>query len=164
VKQIQFTPPEVTEKEVEKPPPPQDEVKDTHVGEKTTEGTDDGPIGPVTPPVVTDPNENTVFSYAEVSPEFPGGEAALMKYLGENIKYPNMEKDNGVQGMVVLTFVVDQSGKISDIKTLKGVKGGPNLEKEAMRVVKTMPAWKPGKMNGKSVKVQFNLPVSFVLR
>jgi protein TonB len=135
---------------------------DTKVGEKTTEGLDDGPIAPVAPPA-GDPDEGKVFSFAEQQPDFPGGEAALMKYLQQNIRYPAMEKDNSVTGTVVLTFVVDKNGNITDVKTLKAVKGGPNLDKEAIRVVKSMPPWKPGKMNGKSVAVQYNLPVTFNL-
>jgi protein TonB len=86
-----------------------------------------------------------------------------MKYLQQNIRYPAMEKDNSVTGTVVLTFVVDKNGNITDVKTLKAVKGGPNLDKEATRVVKSMPPWKPGKMNGKAVAVQYNLPVTFNL-
>ncbi|MFI5151059.1 MAG: energy transducer TonB [Bacteroidia bacterium] len=109
-------------------------------------------------------DDEKIFSFAEQAPEFPGGEAALMKFLGQNIHYPEIERDNGVSGMVVLSFVVNKEGTIHDIRILRGVKGGPGLGEEAIRVILMMPDWKPGTMNGKKVMVQYNLPVSYKLK
>jgi protein TonB len=94
-------------------------------------------------------------------PDFPGGEDALNAYLSKNIKYPKQANENGVQGRVVLQFVVNEDGDISDIKVVRGI--GSGCDQEAMRVVNSMPKWKPGKQNGKAVKVSFSLPILFEL-
>jgi protein TonB len=95
-------------------------------------------------------------------PEFPGGEEKLFEYLGKNIKYPSMARENGITGTVYVTFVVEGNGEISDVKKLRGIGGG--CDEEAVRVVRSMPAWKPGKQNSKPVRVQYNLPIKFTLR
>jgi periplasmic protein TonB len=105
--------------------------------------------------------EAEIFTIVEEMPSFPGGEEALFKYLGNEIKYPAMAKDAGIQGTVYVTFVIGSDGKVKDVKVLRGVKG---LDDEAIRVVEKMPNWKPGKQRGKSVSVQYNLPIRFVLR
>jgi protein TonB len=94
-------------------------------------------------------------------PDFPGGEDALAAYLGKNIKYPKQANEAGIQGRVVLNFVVNEDGDISDIKVARGI--GYGCDQEAMRVVNSMPKWKPGKQNGKAVKVSFSLPIMFQL-
>ncbi len=106
--------------------------------------------------------EEQIFTIVEEMPSFPGGEAELFKYLGKNIKYPEMANSAGISGVVYVTFVVDKDGKIKDVKVLRGIGGG--CDEEAVRVVKNMPAWKPGKQRGKSVTVQYNLPIRFTLR
>lgn len=106
--------------------------------------------------------EEQIFTIVEEMPSFPGGEAELFKYLGKNIKYPQMATDAGIAGVVYVTFVVDKDGKIRDVKILRGIGGG--CDEEAMRVVKSMPSWKPGKQRGKAVTVQYNLPIRFTLR
>lgn len=106
--------------------------------------------------------EDQIFTIVEEMPSFPGGEAALFKYLGEKTKYPQMATDAGISGVVYVTFVVDKEGKIRDVKVLRGIGGG--CDEEAVRVVKSMPTWKPGKQRGKSVTVQYNLPIRFTLR
>jgi protein TonB len=106
--------------------------------------------------------EPEIFTIVEEMPSFPGGEAELFKYLGSNIKYPAMARDAGIQGIVYVTFVVKEDGKISDVRILRGVGGG--CDEEAVRVVEKMPSWKPGKQRGKSVRVQYNLPIRFTLR
>ncbi len=106
--------------------------------------------------------EPEIFTIVEEMPSFPGGEAELFKYLNSNIKYPAMARDAGIQGIVYVTFVVKEDGKISDVRVLRGVGGG--CDEEAVRVVEKMPSWKPGKQRGKSVRVQFNLPIRFTLR
>ena len=106
--------------------------------------------------------ETKVFDVVEEMPSFPGGQAELMSYLSKNIKYPVVAEENGVQGRVILTFVVERNGSITDIKVVKSV--DPSLDKEAIRVVKGMPNWIPGKQNGSSVRVKFTLPVIFRLQ
>lgn len=105
--------------------------------------------------------EPVIFTVVEQMPEFPGGNAELFKFLGQNIKYPAMAKDAGIQGIVYLTFVVQEDGSIEEVKSLRGIGGG--CTDEALRVVQKMPKWNPGKQRGKAVKVQFNLPVRFIL-
>ena len=106
--------------------------------------------------------ENKVFDVVEQMPSFPGGQQALMDYLSNNVKYPVVAQENGVQGRVVVSFVVEKDGSITDVKVVKSV--DPSLDKEAARVVKSMPRWFPGKQNGSAVRVKYNVPVSFRLQ
>lgn len=106
--------------------------------------------------------ENKVFDIVEQQPLFPGGPAALNKYLSENTKYPDVAQENGVQGRVTVQFVVEKDGSISDVHVLRGV--DPSLDKEAVRVVKSMPRWTPGKQNGITVRVNYRVPVLFRLQ
>ena len=104
---------------------------------------------------------NMVFDVVEVMPQYPGGQIAMMKYIMENIKYPEQAMKEGIQGRVTVRFIVEKDGSISDVKPVLSVH--PLLNKEAVRVVKSMPKWSPGKHNGKPVRVRFNLPVMFKL-
>lgn len=106
--------------------------------------------------------ENKVFDIVEQQPMFPGGQTALMKYLYEHTKYPVVAQENGVQGRVTVQFVVEKDGSISDVHVLRGV--DPSLDKEAVRVVKSMPRWTPGKQNGINVRVNYRVPVLFRLQ
>lgn len=106
--------------------------------------------------------ENKVFDIVEQQPMFPGGQTALMKYLFEHTKYPVVAQENGVQGRVTVQFVVEKDGSISDVHVLRGV--DPSLDKEAVRVVKSMPRWTPGKQNGINVRVNYRVPVLFRLQ
>ena len=106
--------------------------------------------------------ENKVFEAVEQMPSFPGGDAALMRYLSDNINYPAVAAENGVQGRVVLSFIVERDGHITDVNILRSV--DPSLDREAIRVVKSMPRWIPGKQNGQSVRVKYKLPVTFRLQ
>ncbi|MBQ0153554.1 MAG: TonB family protein [Bacteroidales bacterium] len=106
--------------------------------------------------------ENVVFVIVEKQPEFPGGTQAMMKYLSENIKYPMIAQENGIQGRVICQFVVNKDGSIVDIQVVRSV--DPSLDKEAIRVIKSMPKWKPGMQRGKAVRVKFTLPVVFRLQ
>ena len=106
--------------------------------------------------------EEQIYGIVEEMPSFPGGEAELFKYLGKNIMYPEIANSAGISGVVYMTFVVNKDGTLRDVKVLRGIGGG--CDEEAMRVVKNMPAWKPGKQRGKSVTVQYNLPIRFTLR
>lgn len=94
-------------------------------------------------------------------PEFPGGQEAMMKYLSGQLKYPEEAVENGVQGAVFVTFVVERDGRISEVKVLRGI--GAGCDEESERVVKGMPNWKPGKQNGKLVRTRYNLPIRFKL-
>lgn len=106
--------------------------------------------------------ETKIFTVVEQMPMYPGGDAALMGYLRDNIHYPTVAAENGVQGRVVVGFVVERDGSITDVKILRGV--DPSLDREAMRVVKSMPRWNPGKQNGSAVRVKYQVPVSFRLQ
>ena len=104
---------------------------------------------------------NMVFDVVEVMPQYPGGPIAMLKYLMENIKYPEQAMKEGIQGRVTVRFIVEKDGSISDVKPILSVH--PLLNKEAVRVVESMPKWSPGKQNGKPVRVRFNVPVMFKL-
>lgn len=110
-----------------------------------------------------EPEEQTIFEVVEQMPEFPnGGMAGLMQYLSKNIKYPTIAQENGTQGRVTVQFVVNRDGSIVDAKVLRGV--DPYLDKEAIRVISSMPKWKPGKQRGKAVRVKYTVPVVFRLQ
>ena len=96
-------------------------------------------------------------------PEFPGGQAELMKYLASNVKYPVIAQENGIQGRVICQFVVNKDGSIVDVEVVRSG-GDPSLDKEAVRVIKSMPKWKPGKQRGKAVRVKYTVPVLFRLQ
>ena len=106
--------------------------------------------------------ENKVFDVVEQMPSFPGGMGALMSWLSQNIKYPVIAAENGVQGRVIVQFVVEKDGSITDVKVAKSV--DPSLDKEAARVVGSMPHWIPGKQNGSAVRVKYTVPVTFKLQ
>ena len=105
---------------------------------------------------------NHVFDVVEEMPQYPGGNAALMEFLGNNIKYPVVAEENGIQGRVVVTFVIERDGSVTDVKVEKSV--DPSLDKEAIRVVKSMPRWIPGKQDGSPVRVKYTMPVTFKLQ
>ena len=106
--------------------------------------------------------EAKVFDVVEQMPSFPGGPSALFEYLSKNIKYPVVAEENGIQGRVIVTFVVEKDGSITDVRVVKSV--DPSLDKEAQRVVKSMPRWIPGKQNGSAVRVKYTVPVTFRLQ
>lgn len=118
------------------------------------------------PPVQTveeEPDEQIIFEVVEKMPEFAnGGMAGLMQYLSKNIKYPTIAQENGTQGRVTVQFVVNRDGSIVDAKVLRGV--DPYLDKEALRVINSMPKWKPGEQRGKPVRVKYTVPVAFRLQ
>ena len=115
------------------------------------------------PPPAPKPEVATkVFDVVEEMPSFPGGNGALMSYLNSNTKYPVVAQENGVQGKVIISFVVERDGSISDVKVARSV--DPSLDREAQRVVKSMPRWTPGKQNGQTVRVKYTVPVVFRLQ
>ncbi|MFZ4548416.1 MAG: energy transducer TonB [Bacteroidales bacterium] len=109
-----------------------------------------------------DEETKTVFAIVEEMPSFPGGDAERNKFLAQNIQYPEQARESGIQGTVYISFIINPSGKIEDAKILRGIGGG--CDEEALRVVKLMPPWKPGRQNGKTVRTLFNMPVYFKLR
>lgn len=117
---------------------------------------------PPPPPKEREEEEEEIFVVVENQPEFPGGQAAMMKFLSENIKYPVIAQENGIQGRVICNFVVERDGSITDVQVVRGV--DPSLDKEAVRVIQSMPRWKPGMQRGKPVRVRFTLPVVFRLQ
>jgi protein TonB len=106
--------------------------------------------------------EAEVFLIVEEPPTFPGGDQALYKWLGENLKYPEEAKELGIQGRVFVSFVVEPDGSTSNVVVKRGIGGG--CDEEAVRIVKAMPKWAPGKQRGQPVRVQFNLPIKFTLQ
>jgi len=167
------------EQEVKPPPPPPEpkvvevlnivdddveiedelEIEDTEADEET--------IIDVKPVITTDEEEeeeeeSKVFFIVEDMPEFPGGEMALRQYIANTIKYPVIAQENGIQGKVYVTFVVDKDGSISNARIARGV--DPSLDKEALRVINILPKWKPGKQRGKTVRVSYTVPINFVLQ
>jgi len=106
--------------------------------------------------------EQEIFQIVEEMPAFPGGDQKMLEYVAKNIKYPQIARESGIQGRVFVSFVVEPDGSVSNVKVLRGIGGG--CDEEAMRVVKSMPKWKPGKQRGKPVRVSYNLPVNFRLQ
>jgi protein TonB len=162
---VKFVPPVIKpdEEVPDEPPPTQEDMKEKDAGVKTEEGdpngvdaslleSGDGLTGDAGPEIVT---------FAEQMPEFEGGVEEMNKYLGKNIQYPPVAKENGIEGKVIIQFVVGTDGKITQVEAVK--KLGWGLEEEAIRVVKSMPAWRPGKQNGKPVTVRYTIPVLFRL-
>ena len=119
-------------------------------------------VAPPPPPAPKPEVATKVFDVVEEMPSFPGGQGALMQYLASNIKYPVVAQENGVQGRVIVSFVVERDGSISDVKVARSV--DPSLDREAQRVVKSMPRWSPGKQNGSTVRVKYTVPVVFRLQ
>ena len=166
------------EQEVKPPPPPpppkvvevlnivDDDVEIEDELEIEDTEADDETVIDVAPVIETaeeeEEEEAQVFFIVEDMPEFPGGELALRKYIANAIKYPVIAQENGIQGKVYVTFVVDKDGGISDARIARGV--DPSLDKEALRVVNQLPKWKPGKQRGKAVRVSYTVPINFVLQ
>ncbi|MCC6251637.1 MAG: energy transducer TonB [Bacteroidia bacterium] len=165
---VKFTPPIVVDEEVKEEQPIITQETETQISTVTQEGS--GEKDEIIIPsetgtgVIQEENPETPFISVEEMPSFPGGEQALLSYLSKNINYPAMEKDAGISGTVYVYFVINKEGKVSDVQVKRGVKGGPGLDKEAMRVIKSMPNWSIGKQNGRPASVQFTLPVRFVLK
>ncbi len=146
----------------------------TAVGVKDQEGTKDRTIEAartdvVEKVVIEEPKEEVkqevtqkIFDVVEQQPSFPGGQTALLQWLQQNIHYPPVAEENGIQGRVVVSFVVEPDGSITNVQVVRGV--DPSLDKEAVRVTKAMPKWQPGKQNGQAVRVKYNLPVQFRLQ
>lgn len=127
-------------------------------GQNSNTGLGDSPPNPF-PEIEVD--QNTYVTVSEM-PEFPGGEAALIKYIATHVQYPGAALEMGIKGTVHVSFVVDGNGNVVEVSLKRGVKGGEDLNKEAMRVIASLPRWSPGKHNGHPARVSFILPVTFV--
>ncbi|MBR5574558.1 MAG: energy transducer TonB [Paludibacteraceae bacterium] len=165
-----------TSQETPPPPPPPAPVEvevlnvvedDVEVEEIEINTEDDKDVEVVIAPPVEAPveeeEEEVIFVVVESMPEFPGGQQAMMRYIGENIKYPVIAQENGIQGRVICQFVIEKDGKVTDIQVVRS-SGEPSLDKEAVRVINSMPKWKPGKQRGKPVRVKYTIPVNFRLQ
>ncbi len=166
----------VTEQKVKPPPPPppkqvtvinivDDEVEiedEIEIDAEADETTEIEEYVPIEMEEEEEFEEEQIFAVVEAMPEYPGGEIARMKYLADNIKYPTMARESGIQGRVYVTFVVERDGSVTDVRVLRGIGGG--CDEEAIRVVTNMPKWIPGRQRNKPVRVQFNLPVRFTLQ
>ena len=175
VNTVKFLPPEVKpDEEVpeETPPPTVEELKEAVAAEKTQEGDPNAEevivapeetAGPtkVEAAVEAAPKEEQIFTVVEQNPEFPGGMSALGQFLSKNIRYPPAASRANVSGRVFVSFVVNTDGSIQDVQVLKGL--GFGTDEEAMRVVRAMPKWRPGKQSGRPVRVKYNLPINFQL-
>lgn len=157
---IKFTPPIVVkDEEVEEPPPTQEETKEVQVSTETHEGEKNAVELPPETPVE---DEGKIFTIVEEMPSFPGGEEKMLEYVAKNIKYPAIARENGITGRVYVNFYIDKDGKVQSAKVVRGIGGG--CDEEALRVVRMMPQWKPGKQNGRAVNVNYNLPINFTLK
>lgn len=168
VSTVRFVPPEpAPDEEVTEPDPPkQEELKEVAIATETVEGDPNADADLIVdesgPSVIGgEPAEDQVFVAVEQMPEFEGGMAALGKYLSKSIKYPAAARNANIQGTVFVGFVVGHDGKIRDVQVLKGI--GYGCDEEAIRVVSSMPAWKPGKQSGRAVSVKYSLPIRFAL-
>ncbi len=164
---VKFVPPVIKDDAVETdPPPPQDKLAETNVSTVTQEGDGDAVVVPSEGDGkgVVEEKAPEIFTVVEEMPEFPGGVGEMMKYFGKNTQYPQMAKEAGLTGKCYLNFVVDPTGNITNAKVVKGVPGCPECDKEALRVIKSMPNWKVGKQNGRAVPVLINVPFNFTLK
>jgi protein TonB len=172
VDQVRFPPPVVKPDEmvVEEEPPTIKDLEKADPGAKTIKGNPDAEIvinapvgeGPINQERTEDTNE--IFTNVEVLPQFPGGIEAFYKFLSKTLQYPPMARENNVQGRVTVNFVVEKDGSLTDIKVVRGVPGGADLDQEAIRVLKRSPKWTPGVQNGRSVRVSYTVPVMFALQ
>ena len=163
---IKFTPPVIKPDELvkeEEQPITQKEV----VGSKEAisnvtfdKGTDDVAAPVATNNQITE-EADALFVIVEQMPQFPGGENEMMKFIKNNLRYPPLAQENGISGTVIINFVVDRDGRISNIKVARGIGGG--CDEEAVRVLNKMPAWSPGKQGGKAVRVSYTVPFRFIL-
>jgi len=156
----------ITKQEVKPPPPPppppevieivEDEVEiENEIEIEDTESDEDEIIE------IEEDDDEEFFMVVENMPEFPGGDLGLMKYIQKNVRYPPIAKEYNITGKVFIQFIVDKSGSVTNVKIVRGV--DKNLDAEAVRVVKSLPKYKPGKQRGKAVRVMFTIPISFTL-
>lgn len=171
VAQEKFLPPEPKKDEevkIEEPPPPAEKLETAVISNKKVEGVEVTNVFVPPPPPkevavvkAEAPKEEEIFVGVEQSPEYPGGDRAMYKFLGDKIQYPAAATRANVSGRVTVQFVVEKDGSIGAVKVLKGI--GFGCDEEAVRVIKSMPKWSPGKQNGRPVRVYYTIPVMFTL-
>ena len=120
-------------------------------------------LPPAEKPAVVEQEKDVPFVLVEQMPKFPGGENAMFKYISDNIVYPKSAQKSGIAGTVYIFFIIDKKGNVTSTEVRRGVKGGEELNAEALRVIKEMPQWEPGYQNGKPVSVQLTVPIKFTL-
>ena len=158
---MKYVAPKVTKEEVvEEEIPTIEEIKKVEISTETTEGPETVVFEEPVKEVV-DNGDDQIYTVVEQQPEFPGGMEAMMKFIQKNMKYPAQARRMGTEGRVFIGFVVNLDGKITDVTPIKGI--SIDCDKEAARVITMMPPWKPGKQNGRAVRVRFVLPVNFKL-
>lgn len=175
VDQVRFPPPVVKpdDKVVEAEPPTVEDLKTATTGKETLKGDPNSIVqieepnygkGPIQEITETAPDE--IFTSVEEFPSFPGGMEKFYGFLRKELVYPPIPRENGTQGRVVVSFVVEKDGSLTDIKIARGVSGigGDDLGAEAIRILKRSPKWTPGKQNGRPVRVAYNMPISFTLQ
>ena len=156
----------ITKQEVKPPPPPppppevieivEDDIEiEDELEIEDTESDEDEEIE------IEEDDDEEFFMVVENMPEFPGGDLGLMKYIQKNVKYPAIAKEYNITGKVYVSFIVDKSGVVTNVKIVRGV--DKNLDAEALRVVKSLPKYKPGKQRGQAVRVMFTIPINFTL-
>jgi len=167
VDQVKFPPPVVKpDVEVKEKPPTVKELEVADPGQKNLKGDSkadvviEDPVG-TSDKKVTEDDPNKIFTAVEQNPEFPGGLDAFYKYLGKTIRYPAVARENNTQGRVVVSFVCERDGSLTDIKVARGI--GDGCDEEAIRVIKASPHWKPGIQNGRPVRVMYSVPINFTL-
>ena len=163
LKEIKFVSPKVTDQEVDETPPTMEQIKDALISTQPSDGdsvvVDFPPVVETPTPEPEDPNK--VYTTVEQQPEFPGGLQEMMKFIAKNTKYPASARRMGIQGTVYISFVVNPDGTIDTPQAIKGIH--TDCDNEAIRVISKMPSWKPGKQNGKAVKVRFVLPIKYAM-
>lgn len=165
-KTVAFTPPVIVDEPVEDEIPIQEDMEDTKASTETNETDNESWSPPVVgdkQPEVTETKEPEIYTYVDEEPEFPGGYATMMAFIQKNFNYPQVAIENNIQGKCYVKFVVKGDGTVSNVQIERGIPGCPECDREAVRVVKMMPGWKAGKVNGKSVSSVFRLPINFAL-
>ncbi len=165
-KTVAFTPPVVVDIPVEDQIPIQEDMEDTKADTKTNETDNVSWEAPVNGPTDTkevEEKEPEIYTYVDEDPEFPGGYAAMMAFIQKNFNYPQVAIENNIQGKCYVKFVVKGDGTVSSVQVERGIAGCPECDKEAVRVVRMMPGWRAGKVNGKSVSTLYRLPINFAL-
>jgi periplasmic protein TonB len=167
IDQVKFPPPVVKpDAEVKEKPPTVKELEVADPGQKNIKGdknadvTIDEPVGESNAKV-TEEDPNKIFTSVEKYPEFPGGLDAFIRYLSKHINYPAVARENGTQGRVIVNFVCEKDGSLTDVKVLRGI--GDGCDEEAVRVIKASPKWSPGIQNGRPVRTSYSVPISFTL-
>jgi protein TonB len=168
---VKFTPPVIKKAELvqeDEKPPPKKELEKATASTVTVAGDEnaklDAPVIPDKGPAIVETKvekNDEILEFVEQMPEFPGGEEALFAYIQKNLKYPQQAVDANTTGRVTINFVVNDDGSITDVKLARGI--GYGCDEEAIKIVRGLPRWNPGKQNGKKVRVAYSLPITFQL-